>query len=59
MSNKKENIIYIPKSKTTKESITIYGAGKFGEESLTLCPARAAMLISELLVFISKSTEDK
>ena len=55
---KENKLIYAPKSKITKDSITIYGAGKFGEESLILCPTRAAILMSELWVFINKSTED-
>ena len=57
MNEKK--LIYAPKSRITKESITIYGAGKFGEESLVLKPERAAILISELWTFINKTIECK
>ena len=50
MSVKK--IVYIPESKITKDSITIYGAGKFGEEKIVLDKTRASMLLIELLKFI-------
>lgn len=59
MSKEDKKLIYAPKSKITKDSITIYGAGKFGEESLVLYPVRAAILMSELWIFINKSVENK
>ena len=46
------NAIYASKSKITKETITIYGAGKFGEETLVLSKVRASLLLIELWKFL-------
>ena len=45
-------IIYAPKSKIHEETLIIYGAGKFGEESLSLNKARAMILMAELYEFL-------
>ena len=47
-----EQLIYAPKSKITKETITVYGAGKFYEESLVLNKTRAMLLMAELHEFL-------
>lgn len=38
--------------KTTKDNITVFGAGKFGEEKLVLNKAQAGLLLMELWKFI-------
>lgn len=52
----KENnkLVYIPESKITKNSITIYDAGKFGEECLVLDKYKAAALLVELMKFLNQ-----
>jgi hypothetical protein len=45
--------IYFHKPKIDKKTITIYGAGKFGEERLILDKAKAMLLYIELHKFIS------
>ena len=47
-----DKVVYAPKSKIGKETITIYGAGKFGEENLILGKTRAALLLIELYKFL-------
>ena len=47
-----EKLIYAPKSKITKDTITIYGAGKFYEECLVLNKTRARLLMAELHEFL-------
>jgi len=53
MENNK-NIIYRPASKINKDTVTIYGCGKFCEETLTLDKIGAYMLVIELLTFLDK-----
>ena len=50
MENNK--IVYAPTSKVEKDTITVYGAGKFGEESLILNKERAIVLFIELYNFL-------
>ena len=40
------------KCKTDKDTITVFGAGKFGEEKLILDKVRASLLLMELWKFI-------
>lgn len=47
-----EKLIYAPESKIDKETITIYGAGKFGEDSLVLGKTRARIIFIELWKFL-------
>ena len=54
MSEEQDKLIYVPESKITKDSITIYGAGKFGEESLILDKVRASFLMMELWKFLNQ-----
>ena len=54
MDNEEKRLIYAPKSKITKDFITIYGAGKFGEESLILNKVRASFLMMELWKFLNQ-----
>ena len=54
MDNEEQRLIYAPRSKITKDFITIYGAGKFGEESLILNKIRASFLIMELWKFLNQ-----
>ena len=49
---------YAPKSKMTKDSITIYGAGKFQEESLILNKVRASFLMVELWKFLNQDKDN-
>ena len=49
-----DNLVYAPESKITKDSITIYGAGKFQEESLILDKVRASFLMMELWKFLNQ-----
>jgi hypothetical protein len=49
---KETNVIYRPKSKITKDKITIYGCGTFGEASLVLNKIEAALLYVELHKFL-------
>ena len=49
--------------KTDKDTITVFGAGKFGEEKLVLNKAQASLLLMKLWEFIdcnltSRFTED-
>ncbi len=44
--------IYVPASKIEKETITVYGAGIFGESNLVLNKTRAAFLFAELYKFL-------
>ena len=49
--------------KTTKDTVTVFGAGKFGEEKLALNKAQAGLLLMKLWEFIdcnltSRFTED-
>ena len=51
------------KCKTDKDTITVFGAGKFGEEKLVLNKAQASLLLMKLWEFIdcnltSRFTED-
>ena len=51
------------KCKTDKDTITVFGAGKFGEEKLVLDKTQAGLLLMELWEFIdcnltSRFTED-
>ena len=51
------------KCKTDKDTITVFGAGKFGEEKLVLSKAQAGLLLMKLWEFIdcnltSRFTED-
>ena len=51
------------KCKTTKDTITVFGAGKFREEKLVLNKAQAGLLLMKLWEFIdcnltSRFTED-
>ena len=51
------------KCKTDKDTITVFGAGKFGEEKLVLNKAQAGLLLMKLWEFIdcnltSRFTED-
>ena len=50
--DKESNLIYAPKSKIGKDTITIYGAGKFQEEKLVLDKIRASLLFIELIEFL-------
>ena len=47
-----EKLIYAPKSKITKNTITVYGAGKFYEECLVLNRTRSMILMAELHEFL-------
>lgn len=49
--------------KTTKDTVTVFGAGKFGEEKLVLNKAQDSLLLMKLWKFIdcnltSRFTED-
>ena len=48
-----KKIIYIHESIIEKEYIVICGAGKFGEETLTLDKVRAVFLLIELYKFLN------
>ena len=50
--DKESNLIYAPKSKIDKDTITIYGAGKFKDEKLVLNKVRASFLFIELSEFL-------
>lgn len=54
MNQETEKFIYRPSSKITKETITIYGCGKFQEEQLVLEKAEAGILLIELYNFINQ-----
>ena len=54
MSEKQTELVYVPESKITKDSIVIYGAGKFYEESLILNKVRASFLMIELWKFLNQ-----
>ena len=54
MSEEQTKLVYVPKSKIAKDSITIYGAGKFQEESLILDKVRASFLMMELWKFLNQ-----
>lgn len=54
MGKEQIKLVYVPESKITKDSITIYGAGKFGEESLILDKIKASFLITELWRFLNQ-----
>ncbi len=51
---KQNQFIYRPKSKITKENITIYGCGKFNEEKLVLDKTEASLLYIELHKFLNQ-----
>lgn len=55
MSEEQIKSVYVPESKITKDSITIYGAGKFYEESLILNKVRASFLMIELWKFLNQN----
>ena len=55
MDNEEQGLIYAPKSEITKDFITIYGAGKFQEESLILNKVRASFLMMELWIFLNQN----
>ena len=54
MSEEQTKLVYVPESKITEDSITIYGAGKFQEESLILNKVRASFLMVELWKFLNQ-----
>ena len=43
------------KCKTTKDTVTVFGAGKFGEERLILDRTKASLLFIELWKFLELS----
>lgn len=49
-----KEFIYFPEPKITKDTITFYGAGKFGEESLTLNKDEAILAFIKLQEFLFK-----
>lgn len=52
MENEEKKYIYHPESKIEDDTITIYGAGKFGEEKLVLNRERATMVFIDLHKFL-------
>lgn len=58
MGKEQIKLVYVPESKITKDSITIYGAGKFQEESLILDKVRASFLAIELWKFLNQDKQN-
>jgi hypothetical protein len=58
MEENKKELVYFS-CKTNKDSITLYGAGKFAEEKITLNKTQCSLLFIELWKFLEMGQPNK